>query len=123
MAKTDPPSALEIDALLTGDSTEDNEALWSALVRASGSGDRWRRAQEIRGKLDPNRRPDGSVPLLVAPWPAIRATRRLVGPGSRRSWPATFLALPPSVLGELGPTDGSGPADRTVGPNGVRLSN
>lgn len=114
MAKTDPPSALEIDALLTGDSTEDNEALWSALVRASGSGDRWRRAQEIRGKLDRIVDLTGRCPWLVAPWLAIRATRRLVSAGLPKVMAGDLSRLAPVGLGVLGPTDGSGPADRTV---------
>lgn len=114
MAKVDAPSAVEIDMLLTGDPTEGDDALWSALVRAAGSGDAWRRAQDIRGRLDRMADLTGRFPWLVAPWVAIRATRRLVSAGLPTVIAGDLPRLSPAGLGVLGPTDGGRPADRSA---------
>jgi hypothetical protein len=115
MAKADSPTALEIDALLTGGTSGDDEAIWTELVRAADSGDRWRRAQVIRGRLDRVVDLTGRFPWLVAPWVAIRATRRLVSAGLPVVIAGDLPRLAPAGLGVLRPADdGGGPADRSI---------
>lgn len=114
MAKVDPPSVLELDALLTGDSTDDDAPVWAALVRTADSGDSWRRAQAIRSRLDGIVDLTGRFPWLVAPWTAVRATRRFVTGGLPLVRVGDLPRLAPAGLGVLGPTDGRGPADHAV---------
>ena len=105
MAKHEPPSLIEIDALLTGESNDEDAALWTSLVRAPGAGDAWRRAQTVRAQLDGLVELTGRCPWLVEPWLAVRATRRFV----TERLPAIIVGdLPasgvaPVALGVLGP--------------------
>jgi hypothetical protein len=105
VAKHEPPSLIEIDALLTGESNDEDAALWTSLVRAPGAGDAWRRAQTVRAQLDGLVELTGRCPWLVEPWLAVRATRRFV----TERLPAIIVGdlqasgVAPVALGVLGP--------------------
>jgi hypothetical protein len=98
-----PPSLIDLDALLTGSTTDEDVAVWAALVRASDAGDRWRRAQKLRDDLDRVVELLSVYRWLVEPWAAVRATRRYVTEQLPKVLAGGFDAALPAPLGVLGP--------------------
>lgn len=114
MAKVDPPNLLDLDALLTDPEGDEQTATWNALVRSAEAANAWRQAQRLRVGLDAMVVVTGRFPWLVAPWSAIRATRRLVTAALPTVLAGDLPAARQLALGVLGPTGESAQPDRVV---------